>query len=217
MATKADIMSDYYRMPKTKAGVLADYGKLTRLANDRLREIEKRAATDGLTSLTQYAYKRAVHDLQGATRFASKEKIENLNYNAIVKRMNDMRRFLRSKSSTTRGVKSMYSQNASRFNKKYGTNFTQEEYDKIWDFYGNNPDIAEYFPSEEIIYAGEFAKQNNIPFNRFIEIIKEASQEAAGRGLNRQEAAQILWNKLDLEAATKQAYDAGVFEEEFYD
>ena len=102
-------------------------------------------------------------------------------------------------------------------NRRYGTNFTKEEYDKIWDFYGNNPDIAEYFPSEEIIYAGEFAKQNKIPFDRFIEILKEAAQEAAGRGLNRMEAAQILWNKLDLEAAKAKAYEAGVFEEELYD
>lgn len=133
MATKADIMSDFYRMPKTKAGVLADYNKLTRLANDRLREIERRATTDGLTSLTQYAYKRAVHDLEGATRFPSKQRIENLNYNAIVKRMNDMRRFLRSKSSTTRGVKTMYFQNASRFNQKYGTNFTQSQLAKFFD------------------------------------------------------------------------------------
>ena len=133
MATKADIMSDYYRMPKTKAGVLADYGKLTRLANDRLREIKKRATTDGLTSLTEYAYKRAVHDLQGATQFPSKQKIENLNYNAIVKRMNDMRRFLRSKSSTVRGVKGLYSQNAKRFNAKYGTNFTQTQLAKFFN------------------------------------------------------------------------------------
>lgn len=110
-----------------------------------------------------------------------------------------------------------YEKARDKANERYGTNFTQEEYDKMWDFYGNNPDIAEYFPSEEIIYAGEFAKQNNIPFNRFVEIIKEAAQDAAGRGLNRQEAAQILWNKLDLETAAKQAYDAGVFEEEFYD
>ena len=133
MATKADIMSDYYRMPKTKAGVLADYGKLTRLANDRLREIERRSTTDGLTALTQYAYKRAVHDLQGATRFPSKQRIENLNYNAIVKRMNDMRRFLRSKSSTVRGAKGVYTQNAKLFNKKYGTNFTESQLAKFFD------------------------------------------------------------------------------------
>lgn len=102
-------------------------------------------------------------------------------------------------------------------NRRYGTNFTQEEYDRIWDFYGNNPDIAEYSPSEDIIYVGEFAKQNNIPFDRFVDIVKEAAQDAAGRGLNRQEASQILWSKLDLEVSMKQAYDAGVFEEELYD
>lgn len=102
-------------------------------------------------------------------------------------------------------------------NRRYGTNWSQEEYDQMWDWYGNNPDIAEYFPSEDIIYAGEFAKQNNIPFNRFVEIVKEAAQDAAGRGLNRQQASQILWSKLETEAAMKEAYDAGVFEEEFYD
>lgn len=102
-------------------------------------------------------------------------------------------------------------------NRRYGTNWTQEEYDQMWDWYGNNPDIAEYFPSDDIIYAAEFAKQNEIPFNRFTEIVKEAGQDAAGRGLNRQEASQILWNKLDLEVSKKQAYDAGVFEEEFYE
>ena len=178
MATKADIMSDYYRMPKTKAGVLADYGKLTRLANDRLREIEKRATTDGLTSLTEYAYKRAVHDLQGATRFASKDKIENLNYNAIVKRMNDMRRFLRSKSSTTRGVKTMYSQNAKRFNQKYGTNFTQSQLAKFFNkdtglyekIKSKNPDWG----SETVMKAIAQIRQNK---DKVLEQMEEENQK----------------------------------------
>lgn len=100
-------------------------------------------------------------------------------------------------------------------NKRYGTNFTQEEYDRIWDFYGNNPDIAEFFPSEDIIYAGEFAKQNHIPFSRFIDILKEVAASAQGQGWNRQEASQRLWQVLDLEAAKVKAYEAGVFEEEY--
>lgn len=133
MATKSDILSDFYKMPKTRAGVLADYQKLTRRANDRLREIEKRSTTDGLEPMTQYAYKRAVHDLKGAERFSSKERIENLNYNAVVKRLNDMRRFLKSESSTTRGVKNIYARNAAAFNKKYKTTFTSSELAKFFD------------------------------------------------------------------------------------
>lgn len=85
-------------------------------------------------------------------------------------------------------------------NKRYGTNFTEEEYDKIWDTYGSS-DLSQYFPSDVIIYAAEFAKQSNIPFSRFVEILKEVAQSAAGQGWNREEAAQQLWSALDREAS----------------
>lgn len=85
-------------------------------------------------------------------------------------------------------------------NKRYGTNFTEEEYDKMWDTYGSS-DLSQYFPSDVIIYAAEFAKQSNIPFSRFAEILKEVAQSAAGQGWNREEAAQQLWSALDREAS----------------
>lgn len=85
-------------------------------------------------------------------------------------------------------------------NKRYGTNFTEDEYDKMWDTYGSS-DLSQYFPSDVIIYAAEFAKQSNIPFSRFAEILKEVAQSAAGQGWNREEAAQQLWSALDREAS----------------
>ena len=85
-------------------------------------------------------------------------------------------------------------------NKRYGTNFTKEEYDKMWDTYGSS-DLSQYFPSDVIIYAAEFARQSNIPFSRFAEILKEVAQSAAGQGWNREEAAQQLWSALDREAS----------------
>lgn len=98
-------------------------------------------------------------------------------------------------------------------NKRYGTNFTEEEYDKIWDTYGSS-DLSQYFPSDVIIYAAEFAKQSHIPFNRFAEILKEVAQTAAGQGWNREEAAQQLWTALDREAS-KYSYEEGF--EDYYD
>lgn len=98
-------------------------------------------------------------------------------------------------------------------NKRYGTNFTEEEYDKIWDTYGSS-DLSQYFPSDVIIYAAEFAKQSHIPFNRFTEILKEVAQSAAGQGWNREEAAQQLWAALDREAS-KYSYEEGF--EDYYD
>lgn len=98
-------------------------------------------------------------------------------------------------------------------NKRYGTNFSEEEYDKIWDTYGSS-DLSQYFPSDVIIYAAEFAKQSHIPFSRFAEILKEVAQSAAGQGWNREEAAQQLWAALDREAS-KYSYEEGF--EDYYD
>ena len=93
-----------------------------------------------------------------------------------------------------------YEQARDTANKRYGTNFTQDEYDRMWDTYGSS-DLSQYFPSDVIIYAAEFAKQANIPFSRFVEILKEVAQSAAGQGWNREEAAQQLWSALDREAS----------------
>lgn len=93
-----------------------------------------------------------------------------------------------------------YEQARDTANKRYGTDFTQDEYDKMWDTYGSS-DLSQYFPSDVIIYAAEFAKQSNIPFSRFAEILKEVAQSAAGQGWNREEAAQQLWSALDREAS----------------
>ena len=93
-----------------------------------------------------------------------------------------------------------YEQARDTANKRYGTNFSQEEYDKMWDTYGSS-DLSQYFPSDVIIYAAEFAKQSNMPFSRFAEILKEVAQSAAGQGWNREEAAQQLWVALDREAS----------------
>lgn len=98
-------------------------------------------------------------------------------------------------------------------NRRYGTNFNEEEYDTIWDTYGSS-DLSQYFPSDLIIYAAEFAKQSNIPFNRFVEILKEVAQSASGQGWNREEAAQQLWEALDREAA-KYDYEEGF--EDYYE
>lgn len=132
--TRLNFTSDFYKLPKTKAGVLADYDKMRRLANDRLRAIENAKTTkDGLENVLQYAYKRATHDLNGLTRFPSAKAIEELGYNSIVGRLNAMRRFLMSESSTVRGVQNIYKRNAEAFNKNWKTNLTTTQLAKFFN------------------------------------------------------------------------------------
>ena len=152
MATRRDILSDYYKVPKTKAGILSDYAKMTRLANDRLRAIEQARNTDGLKGITQYAYRRAVHDLQGATRFPSAKKLEDMNYNYVTKKLQDLRHFLKAESSTKRGIKAIYKRNAAAFNKKYGTNYSTSELAKFFD---KNTGLYEKIKKDHPEYGSE--------------------------------------------------------------
>jgi len=152
MATRRDILSDYYKVPKTKAGILSDYAKMTRLANDRLRAIEQARSTDGLKGITQYAYKRAVHDLAGATRFPSAKKIEDMNYNYVTKKLQDLRQFLKAESSTKRGIQAIYKRNAAAFNKKYGTNYSTSELAKFFD---KNTGLYEKIKKDHPEYGSE--------------------------------------------------------------
>ena len=134
VTTKGDFLSDYYKIPKTKAGVLADYEKMRRLANDRLANIEDAKETkEGLENVLKYAYKRTVHDLNGATRFPTMKSIEDLNYNSVVGKLNAMRRFLKSETSTIRGVQATYKRSANAFNKKYGTDFSPSDLAKFFN------------------------------------------------------------------------------------
>lgn len=152
MATRRDILSDYYKVPKTKAGILSDYAKMTRLANDRLRSIEKTRSTDGYKGITQYAYRRAVHDLAGATRFPSAKKLEDMNYNYVTKKLQDLRQFLKAESSTKRGIQAIYKRNAAAFNKKYGTNYSTSELAKFFD---KNTGLYEKIKKDHPDYGSE--------------------------------------------------------------
>lgn len=152
MATRRDILSDYYKVPKTKAGLLSDYAKMTRLANDRLRAIEKVQETDGYEAITKFAYKRAVHDLGGATRFPSAKKIEDMNYNYVTKRLQILRRFLKSESSSKRGVQAIYKRNAAEFNKNYKTNYTSSQLAKFFD---KNTGLYEKIKKDHPEYGSE--------------------------------------------------------------
>ncbi len=134
VTSRGDFLSDYYKIPKTKAGVLADYEKMRRLANDRLANIEEaRETKEGLENVLKYAYKRTVHDLNGATRFPTMKSIEDLNYNSVVGKLNAMRRFLKSETSTIQGVRATYKRSANAFNKKFGTHFSPSDLAKFFN------------------------------------------------------------------------------------
>lgn len=107
------------------------YKRLAKATDQRLVRIEElsglrgNAPEPGYENAYKYAYRKAIDSLD-----------QGLRYNANIpkpgtfewrERVNAMREFLSSPTSTKTGIKQVYAKHAETINKRYGTNFTPEQ------------------------------------------------------------------------------------------
>ena len=133
------------------------YRRLAKVADQRLVRLEKLAQQEGFAGVTNYAYQRAMRDIeqwQGAVlvkkpRFNTKPPA---NVNQLKAKINDIRTFLGAETSTKSGIMRIYVKRANSINEKYGTNLTWED---LYDFYGKNKDadLNNKYASKTIIQA----------------------------------------------------------------
>lgn len=110
------------------------YRRIAKVADQRLVRLEKLADQAGYGNATQWAYKRAMRDIaqwsgEGATRFNTKppEKAHQLQA-----KINDIKTFLGSESSTKSGIKATYQQRINTLNTKYGTQYQADDLQKLF-------------------------------------------------------------------------------------
>lgn len=112
--------------------LVSEYKRLAKRADQRLVRLEKLAAQDGFENVTQYAYHKAMVEIRGF----SGEGANRFNRNTpktipgIVGKINTIRQFLDSVTSTKSGINIVYDKKAKTLNdkyKKYGMNFTWED------------------------------------------------------------------------------------------
>ena len=111
------------------------YKRLAKRADDRLRALEKLAASGDphFKGVLEYAYKNAQYDtdnIRGRARFGitlPRTKDGTINKMEFNRRMNAIKRFLESPTSTKQGIIRVYQRRTDTTNKEYGTNFTWQE------------------------------------------------------------------------------------------
>ena len=138
-----------------------EYKKLARKADSRLRAIEKYSEQKYYKGIERYAYARAIRDIElwsgsGKKRFDTKPP-DSLQ--GIRAKINDIKTFLESPTSTKAGVTEIYKKRADTINKEYGTNLTWQE---IADYYTSTAHerAAELYGSktELMVFASEINK-----------------------------------------------------------
>lgn len=104
-----------------------EYRRLARKADSRLRALEAYQHDKNYKPAIKWAYAKAQKDIDkwgGNKRFNTappKSKV------ALQAKINDIKNFIDSPSSTKRGITQIYKQRAETLNKNYGTNYTWQE------------------------------------------------------------------------------------------
>lgn len=122
--------------------LVKEYRKLAKRADQRLVRLEGYSKQKGMGNALKWAYKNAQRNIrhwsgEKAKRFNTKppSRIDQLRA-----KIRDIEKFLASKASTKKGIKSVYKQRLKTYKDKYGLSFKEK-------------DLDEFFNSEEFLRA----------------------------------------------------------------
>lgn len=130
------------------------YRRLAKTADQRLVRLERLAEKPGFKPAKQWAYARAQRDIEkwsgaGSSRFNTKPPTNQMQLRA---KINDIREFLLSPTSTKQGIVDTYKKRADTINERYGTDFT---WDELADFFNDkkNEKMSQFGASKTVLRA----------------------------------------------------------------
>lgn len=121
--------------------LVTEYRKLAKRADQRLVRLEKASTQEHYKGVLSYSYARAQRDIAAWDGDKKKEKGRfntkpPKNVKQLQAKINDIKQFLESPTSTKKGITDVYKKRAKTTNARYGTDFT-------WQ------DLANYYESEK--------------------------------------------------------------------
>lgn len=131
----SDLLDSSKDLPNNYNDLVSAYRTLAKAADQRLVRLERYAKDPEYGHATQWAYARAQRDIkewsgEGATRFNTAPPARE---GELRKKIEDIRTFLRSPTSTKKGIKETLQKRAETLNKDWGTKFKWDDVGKFFD------------------------------------------------------------------------------------
>ena len=131
MAKMLQILDPDFKLPDSYEDLVKVYRKAAKAADQRMVRLEQLSQEENYKSADKYAYakaQRAIREWSGeqATRFNTKPPAST---SALKEKIQDIKSFLGSSSSTKTGLKNVHMSRAKSLNDRYGTNYTWQQWD----------------------------------------------------------------------------------------
>ena len=125
------ILDPSFQMPDSYDELVQVYRKAAKAADQRLVRLEQLTKEENFKGAEKYAYakaQRAIQEWSGdqATRFNTKPPKSST---ALKEKIQDIKTFLGSTSSTKTGLKNVHQKRAESLNQRYGGNWTWKQWD----------------------------------------------------------------------------------------
>lgn len=156
-------MAKYSFEQKPGESIESYYRRIAKVADQRLVRLERLADQPGYGNAMQWAYRRAASDIETwggnieKPRFNTKPPED---INALRAKINDIKAFLGSESSTKSGITETYKNRASTINSKYGTSFQVDDLAKVFNNGLMKKLEAKGFSSKTILKAIGYIQDN---------------------------------------------------------
>jgi len=132
-------MESYNLDQKPDETMVQYYRRLAKTADQRMVRLEKASQEPYFKVATQWAYAKATRDILKWIP-PGDNKSTKLRFNTkppegedLIAKINDIKSFLSSPTSSKQGIINVYKKRADTVNKKYGTNFTWKQLAKYYD------------------------------------------------------------------------------------
>ena len=132
-------MESYNLEQKPDETLVQYYRRLAKTADQRMVRLEKASEEKYFKVATEWAYAKATRDILKWIP-PGDNKSTKLRFNTkppegedLIAKINDIKSFLSSPTSSKQGIINVYKKRADTVNKKYGTNFTWKQLAKYYD------------------------------------------------------------------------------------
>lgn len=130
-----EILKPGFQMPDTYEDLVKVYKTVAKSADQRLVRLEQASKEDNFKVVLKWSYARAQHDIkrwsgEDVSRFNTKPPASK---NDLQAKIEDIKTFLKSPTSTKKDIKEMYKKKADTINKQYGTNFKWDQVGKFFE------------------------------------------------------------------------------------